>query len=395
MPKTPTLKDVACVAGVSVSTASRALHLKPGTSPVSIATQSRVRKVALELGYRANRLARSLSRNHTETIGVVLPLDPESLAKAYNSLILAGVAQVASLHGFALALYNADPASRRNYARTMRDGRVDGGIVIESTIMTHEQVTQLEEETDFPIIVVGHRLEGTSVPFVAADDRGASAELTRFLLGLGHRRIVHIHFPFGHPATQRCLGFLDAMGAAGLSNEPSIVVEDRQGDDPSHVDHSDLVRSLFARRSPPTAVYAWNDTVAASVIQSAVRMGMRVPEDLSVVGFNDFTIARLTNPPLTTVREPLVEMGRRATELLIERIERARRGDPELQPVQHVLPTEIVLRESTAPPPCAQGEGNGLSATGDPARGDAPRLSEENRSVAYPQTNCYSLGASR
>ena len=350
MARSPTLKDVARAAGVSEATVSRALHLKPGTAPVSNGTQERVRQVALELGYRPNRLARSLSRNHTDTIGVVLPLDPESLGKAYNSLILAGVAQAASARGIALALYDADPASRRNYARTMRDGRVDGGVIIESTIMTHEQVAQLEEEEGFPIVVVGHRLEGTRVPFVAADDRGASAELTRHLLALGHHRIVHIHFPFGHPATQRYLGFLDAVTAAGLADQPGSVVEDRQGDGPGQLDHSAMLREILARPEPPTAIYAWNDTVAASIIQAATRLGLRVPEQLSVAGFNDFTIAHLTNPPLTTVRQPFVEMGRTATEVLLDRIERARRGETDFELAQRVLPTRVVIRESTAPP---------------------------------------------
>jgi len=111
-----------------------------------------------------------------------------------------------------------------------------------------------------------------------------------------------------------------------------------------------MLREILARPEPPTAIYAWNDTVAASIIQAATRLGLRVPEQLSVAGFNDFTIAHLTNPPLTTVRQPFVEMGRTATEVLLDRIERARRGETDFELAQRVLPTRVVIRESTAPP---------------------------------------------
>jgi DNA-binding LacI/PurR family transcriptional regulator len=186
---------------------------------------------------------------------------------------------------------------------------------------------------------------------VAADDRGASASLTRHLLALGHRRIVHLYFSGGHPTRQRRLGFVDAMTEAGLL-EPDSLVEDTVGDGPERLDHAEIVRALLGRARPPTAVFAWNDVVAASVIQAASDLGLRVPADLSVVGFNDFIVAQLTSPPLTTVHQPLFEMGREAAHCLIDRIEARRAGGDEQGPTQRLLPAEIVVRGSTAPAPC-------------------------------------------
>lgn len=344
---TPTLKDVARAAGVSEATASRVLHLKPGTIPIASETGERVRRVAIDLGYRTNRLARGLSRASTDALGVLLPFDAETLSKPYNSLILAGVGQAASARGYALALYYADPLTRDNYALALRDGRVDGGLVVDSTVLTDEQVARLEAE-HFPLVLVGHRLPERRVSFVAADDRGAAAALTRHLIEFGHRRIIHLAFPGGHPTRQRRLGFLDAMAAAGLLR-PDSVVEDPVGDGPEELDHRDLVRALLEAPEPPTAVFAWNDVVAASVVQCAAELGVRVPGRLSVVGYNDFVIARLTSPPLTTVHQPLFEMGQEAARCLIDRIE-ARRAGEDPPPIQRMLPAEIVVRGSSGAP---------------------------------------------
>lgn len=348
MPSPPTLKDIARHAGVSEATASRALHRRPGTIAVSPDTRDRVRRAARDLGYRPNRLARSLSRNHTDTIGVLLPFDEATLSRAYNSMILAGVGQTASRRGYALALYYADPAARANYAQAMSDGRVDGGLVVDSAVLADSEVARLADE-EFPLILVGHRLPQAHVSYVAADDRGAAAEVVRHLCALGHRRIVHVEFVGGEPTRQRRAGFADAMAQVGLLR-PDSVVEDTTGDAPDRLDHSALVRDLLGRAEPPTAIFAWNDTVAASIMQCVARLGRRVPHDLSIVGFNDFVIAQLTNPPLTTVRQPLFEMGRTAADLLIDRIERVRHGSTASEPVQRVLPARLVPRESCRPP---------------------------------------------
>lgn len=342
------LRDVATAAGVSEATASRVLHPGAGRVPISPVTQERVRRAAAELGYRPNTLARGLSRNHTDALGVVLPFDAASLAKSYNSMILAGVGQAASAHGLALALYYADPAHRANYARVMHDGRVDGGIVIDGTLLSEEQVAGIESDA-FPVVVTGHRLVGRRVSFVSADDRGASANLTRYLLELGHRRIVHIREPFSHPTGERHRGFLDAMADAGFAT-PDASVVDTQGDGPEHIEHDALVRALLARPAPPTAIFAWNDVVAASILRSAVRFGLRVPDDLSIAGYNDFPVAQLTTPPLTTVRQPLFRMGQLAVELLLQRIQHLRGGGADGALPQRVIRTEVVVRESCAPP---------------------------------------------
>ena len=276
----------------------------------------------------------------------MLPFDAASLSQPYNSMILAGVGQTASARGYALALYYADHHARDNYARSMRDGRVDGGLVIDSTLMTSEEIAGIAAER-FPVIMIGHRLADTGVSYVAADDRGAAVSVVNYLISLGHERIVHIHFAGGHPTHQRRLGFIEAMASAGLLRDDSII-EDTIGDSPNLLDHSPLVQTLLDRPERPTAIFAWNDTVAASIVQCVSARGVRVPEDLSIVGYNDFVHAQLTTPPLTTVRQPLFEMGRDAADLLIDRIEATRAGTESNVPIQHVLPAELVVRQSTA-----------------------------------------------
>jgi LacI family transcriptional regulator len=263
-------------------------------------------------------------------------------------MILAGVGQTASERGYALALYYADAHARADYAGAMRDGRVDGGLVIDSAVIPADQIERLEQER-FPLVLVGHRLPETRTSFVAADDHAAGASVARYLIGLGHRRIVHAYFAGGHPTRQRRAGFENAMAEAGLLR-PDTAIEDTIGDMPGSLDHTPLVRELLSRDERPTAIFAWNDTVAASFVQCATTMGVRVPHDLSVVGFNDFAIAQLTSPPLTTVRQPLFDMGRTAADLLIGRIEGERQGGSVDWPAQRVLSAELVERGSTAEP---------------------------------------------
>lgn len=346
------LRDVAKAADVSEATASRVLHPRAGRVPISPVTQERVRRAAADLGYRPNTLARSLSRSHTDTLGIVLPFDAASLAKSYISMILAGVGQSASAHGLALALYYADPEHRANYAQVMRDGRVDGGIVIDGTSMSEEQIAGLETDP-FPVVVTGHRLIGRRVSFVSADDYGASVKLTRYLLQLGHQRIVHIREPFSQPTAERCRGFVDAMTEAGLYEIQTSVTVDTHGDGPIDIDHGALVSELLSRPLRPTAIFAWNDIVASSMLLSAVRQGIRVPEQLSIAGYNDFPIAQLTNPPLTTIRQPLFVMGQLAVELLLQRIRRSSSLASEETLPQRVVSPELVIRESCAPPTSA------------------------------------------
>lgn len=345
-----TLRDVARAAGVSEATASRVLHLRAERIPISEATQTRIRAVARELGYRPNHLARSLSRSRTDTIGVILPLGAEHLGGPYYSTIMAGIAQAASARGVALALYYVDAADRQHYARAMHDGRVDGGLIIDSTPLTPQQLARLEEER-LPTIVLGHRLDGTRISFVAADDRGATAALTRHLLDLGHRHLVHLHYPFGSPTGQRTLGFLDAMAAAGLADDPGIVVEDHQDYEAGPINYLALLQDLLRRPDPPTAIVAWSDVVAAAILQGALQLGLRVPDELSVVGYNDLIFAQLTHPPLTTVQQPQFEIGRVAADLLIDRIERQYAGKIDTEPVQRILAASLVIRQSCTSPP--------------------------------------------
>lgn len=353
-----TLDEVARRAGVSSATVSRVLSETASRVPISAATRERVRAAARELDYRTNLTARSLAQGATRMIGVVLPQDAATLRSTYNAVIVAGISGVLSARGYGLALYFSEYGHSRqgpSHAALLQDGRVDGGLIVDSYALTDDQVAELEREAErFPFVLIGHRLPKSRLHWLAADDRGGAAAAVEHLYALGHRRIAHLWNRHGRPTTERYLGFQQALAAHALELPPAWVVAADDAMTPRRREVS-VVRLLLDRvrqgmkpvwaataTDAPTAVFAWNDYAALAVMQFLQDAGLCVPQDVSIIGFNDFDVAQLAYPPLTTVREPMYELGALAAGLLLE-------GLPEsTRPIQRVLPTELVVRKSTA-----------------------------------------------
>ena len=344
-----TLSDVARAAGVSMATASRVVNGVASRVPISAATRERVLRAVDALGYRPNLTARSLSRRHTQTVGLVLPQGAWAIHSAYHARIIAGIADTLAARGYSLALYFSDYGathSGASYVRALQDGRVDGGLVVDSHVLDDGQLAALESEASrLPIVLVGHRLPGRQLHCIAGDDRGGAAAAVEHLVALGHRRIAHLCNLRGHPAAERSAGYRQALARHGLDPRPEWLIPG----DPAR----DLA-PVMRRPGRPTAVLAWNDFTALAAVRALHDVGLRVPEDVSVVGYGDFEVAALTLPALTTVRAPLYESGALGAEVLLDLLAGAPSPAADaapVPPVQRVLPATLVVRELTGRPP--------------------------------------------
>jgi LacI family transcriptional regulator, repressor for deo operon, udp, cdd, tsx, nupC, and nupG len=327
-----TIRDVAAKLGMSVATVSRAL-----SRPELLRQETRERVLAAveALGYRPNLLARGLRRGRTHAILAIVPnLSPFFLE------ILAGIEEVAREAGFAVLLGNSggDPKREEACFEQVANMRADGVILLTGSAPPPYAHGARPLP---PLVAVLERLAGHAVPLIRSDHRIGALAATRHLIELGHRRIAHItgsrHVP---STTQRLQGYRQALEAAQLPFAADLV-QPGNFTMPAGAAGMD---ALLALASPPTAVLCGNDEMAFGAVQCLHRHGLSVPEDVSIVGFDDLNMAAFYNPPLTTVHIPRHDIGRRAAAELIELLG----GRTVTQ--EAVLPTRLIIRESTAPP---------------------------------------------
>ena len=288
-----------------------------------------------KLGYRPNVRARSLRRGQTHAIVLVVPkLSPFFLES------FAGAEEAAQTAGLAVLLGNSDgkPEREEAYFDQVMSGRADGIILLTGAL---PPAYAEGKRAIPPLVAVLERLPDYDAPVVRIDHRAASAEVTKHLIDLGHRRIAHISGSKAAVSTEhRLAGYKDALSAAGIPFEEELVVQGSF----SMQSGADAMEKLLALEEPPTGVFAGNDEMAFGAVKTARAHGLSVPEDLSMVGFDDQTTAAFYNPPLTTIHTPCREIGRQAMQELVEQIA-GREVTPEI-----VLPTKLVVRDSTAAP---------------------------------------------
>jgi LacI family transcriptional regulator len=344
------IQDVAREAGVSVSTVSRVLNSRYG---VADDTYQRVRKVIDDLGYSSSLAAKSM-RGRTNVIGVVI----FNLSLSFNTEIVRGIDQFVQANSYDLMVYTSnranhrdDPAWERKVVAQLNGSIVDGIVVVTPT--------ETNLPTNHPIVVI-EPCELGEFPAVLSTNRAGTREAAEYLIELGHRRIGFIG---GNPlllsAHQRQQGYEDALAAAGIPLDPDLMMVG----DYSRERGVDAARSLLTLDEPPTAIMAANDQAAFGVLDVAAELGIRVPQQLSVIGFDNTPESAFTSPPLTTVNQSLMDMGSLGAELLIRLIEskdgtnRNRKNrDGEGGDVEnrlYELPTELIRRASCQPP--AQG----------------------------------------
>jgi LacI family transcriptional regulator, repressor for deo operon, udp, cdd, tsx, nupC, and nupG len=327
-----TIKDVAQELGMSVATVSRALS-RPEL--LRAATRERVLSAVERLGYRPNLMARGLRQGNAYAILFVAPnLSPFFLE------IFAGAESVTRDSPFSLLFGNSngDRDHEQHFFDQVASGKADGLILL--TGVVPEAYASGERQS--PLVTVLERLPGAVVPIVHTDHHAGALEAVRHLTDLGHRRIAHITGTRRVPSTTRRLeGYRAGLAAAGLRASPELV----QTGDFTVSSSAAAVARLMALHEPPTAVLCANDEMAYGAIRALFKMGLSVPQDVSVVGFDDQNLAEFYNPPLTTVNIPRHELGRRAAQEMLDQLA----GRDQVREV--VLPTRLVVRESTAPPP--------------------------------------------
>ena len=331
---TATIKEVAHAAGVSVATVS---HVLNETRYVSPELARRVREAMDELGYTPNSTARSLRVRKTQTIGLVVPdVNP----------FFAELARIIEDHGFASGyttiLGNTDghPDRERRYLDTLISKQVDG-LILASTLHDAGGLERLVERSGTPVVLVDRDVDFAGVDIVLADNLGGGYAATRHLLDLGHTQIACITGPSQlTPSADRTTGYRRALEEAGIDPNPDWILRG----DLHYSGGRKAMRALLDAGAPVTAVFAANDLMAIGAMGELSARGTSVPAQFSIAGFDDAFPAALVSPSLTTVRQPLLEMGSTAVQLLLARIDGAAPERPE----RRLLPTELVVRESTA-----------------------------------------------
>jgi DNA-binding LacI/PurR family transcriptional regulator len=329
------LADVAALAGVGTSIASRVLNDDP-TVGVRPETRSRIIAAAKELNYRPNAAARGLKLQRTTTIGLVIP----NLAYPVNSEIIRGAERAASEAGYVLLIADAEEFLQAGlaYRRLRLERRVDGLLLASAT--TSEPFLLDIVKTDLPLILVNRRA-GEVAPSITVDDALGMRLAVEHLLGLGHRRIGYVSGPADADTARRRLeGYLGALRDAGIKPMVSRVVESSFDEESGYHACSELLNRW---RKPPTGVTVWSVAAAIGVVARLATEGLRVPTDVSVVAFHDAPLAAYLQPPLTTVRMPLAEMAARGVDALLKRID----GHAVANQVVQTRPV-VIVRESTS-----------------------------------------------
>jgi LacI family transcriptional regulator len=331
-----TIFDVARVAEVSHATVSRVVN---GRQNVRDETRRKVESAMRELGYVAHVSARALARGRTQVIGLLA----QEVDNAFFMAVIGGVDQQASAQGydFMLCTTHARREKEAEYVARLSRGMVDGLLIVLPRGLP-DYVEQLRTDR-FPFVLIDYDDEAPGCSVVNASNHRGTRDAIRHLVGLGHQRIGFITGRDNVGATHsRLAGYRDEMAAAGLIVRPGDVLAGDFLEGRGHAAAMEMLR----RPERPTAIFASSDMAAFGVMRAANDLSIDVPDGLSVVGFDDLPEAARVNPALTTVRQPLREMGRVAVNQLLGRLD-----DPDREPARVVLDTQLIIRGSTAPPP--------------------------------------------
>jgi DNA-binding LacI/PurR family transcriptional regulator len=335
----PTVRDVARLAGVSPGTVSRLMGGRRGASDE---TRRRVLAAVQELGYTPDPAATRLATGRSLVVAVIVPF----FTRPSVSERLNGVVTSLADTPYDLVIHNVETAEQRARCLRLVPRRRDAdGVLIISLAPGDAEASALLEARVPVVLIDADHCALAPLSRVVVDDEAGGRAATEHLLALGHTRIGFLGDvacnPLGFTSSRdRHRGYLGALAAAGIEPRAELCAEG----DHSRAEARALAHRLLRRPERPTALVAASDTQAAGALEAARELGLRVPEDVSVVGYDDIEIADALG--LTTVRQPLQRSGRRGTELLL-----ARMRDPGMAPVREVLPTELVVRRTTAPPP--------------------------------------------
>ena len=332
-----TLLDVARLAGVSTATVSRSLE-KPKS--VAEATRARVMEAVAACGYTPNIMARNLRKMETRLVTILMP----DVTNPFFNQIVRGIEQVARQHGYSVLIADSenDPGQETAYGGLLAAKRTDGMILLNGHMPAGLLPAGQDHSGNAPIVVACEYLPNLNLPTVQIDNIEAATRATQHLLELGHRRIGFITGPMWNVLSRdRLYGYRTALLNAGLPFDESLVATGNFSIESGIVATEQLL--LLSPR--PTGIFASSDEMAIGGIRAARDAGLKLPRDLSIVGFDDIRFAAFVDPPLTTIRQPGLEIGRHAMGLLA----RIMAGET-VEERRFMLPTELVIRESTMSP---------------------------------------------
>jgi LacI family transcriptional regulator len=327
-PARVTIGDVAAQAGVSIATVSKVINRRYG---VAADTLARVQAVIDELGYESSLVAQSLRSHRTNVIGIVVAdIEP------FSAELLKGVARAIRGSGYELVVYSGGGLNKSTAGWERRYLSRVSGTLTDGTILVTPTVVDVGHSA--PVVAVDPHTGGSTLPSVTSDNLAGAIAATEHLIGLGHRRIG---FLAGRrdleSARLREQGFRLAMADAELPIDPDVVGVGGYELEPAE----ESTRRMLQLDRPPTAIFAANDVSAIQVMRVAAALGRRVPDDLSVIGFDNIPESALTEPGLTTIEQPIQDMGFEAVRMLIGLIDGAPVGTPQL-----TLPTSLIVRQS-------------------------------------------------
>jgi LacI family transcriptional regulator len=306
----PNIVDVALKARVSIATVSRVVN--KSLHKVNPTTRERVLAAISEMDYRPNALAKGLLMKKTMTIGIIIP----DISNPYYAEIVRGIQDVADQAGYAVTLHNTDkkPGGITRYIYLLREKSADGIIFSGGIINGHETLSILKELKERVVVIGRHEVDS---PAVMVDNIGGAAQAVQHLFDIGHRRIGFIGGPDGSTtALDRLAGYKNTMAKNGLKFAPRLVKKGTWNPQSGYL----LGMQLLKGKSRPTAIVAANDQMAFGAIKAAKELGLVVPEDLAVVGFDNIPLSSYFNPSLTTVEIPMHDLGAAAVRMLLNLI---------------------------------------------------------------------------
>jgi len=335
-----TITDVARDSGVSIATVSYVINNGPRN--VDTDTRARVEASMKRLDYYPNSIARALTNKRLNAIGVVFPHPyPSVFADPYFVSVMDGIVQEAARRHQNVLLYTGLEWNGNDSLPAFRDRRVDGLILI--AMLTDSTIVPAMAQAEMQFVQINGTVTDAAVSNVDIDNALAVRQVIAHLAALGHRRIALLGGQINSPSTlPRRDGYLQGMSEQGLPVDPALVREGTYSRDWGREGMAYLLRLA----DPPTAVFAGGDGIAQGVYETCREAGVRIPEDVSVIGFDDTPAAPHLNPPLTSVRQPLVQMGSAAAAALLDQLDAG--PSAEAAP-QSVLPSALIVRESTAP----------------------------------------------